>query len=204
MKKYLGTLLMILMSISMFSIGFASWTIVNPLDEASSAGTFESDDVIRFDDYITYSDVELLKYNKDGFVGDNPYVSTIKSTITVDIIKCKEVFGDLSTIQIKVNLKYAEIPNGTSNVDYLPIFGKITTNAYKDNSNLKITTTIKESEYCEVVLTLTGNQLSQSTYSFDLAYTLALDETYFDLDYKTPLLHMSYPIFSMSAVLLLN
>lgn len=65
---------MILASISLFSIGFSSWSIGN--DPNSFVGNISAtaSDVIDFNNYVTYGSSNSFKYNKMGVVDDETIV----------------------------------------------------------------------------------------------------------------------------------
>lgn len=113
------TILMILVSLAMFSVGFASWSITNNSLSSHVIGTVEIDDVINCEDYIT-TYAEIFEYYDDCFVqvvqDDNGDVIDVLTSnigyitihISIDITKLKEIYRNSDNVTIATTLKYYE------------------------------------------------------------------------------------------------
>lgn len=109
MKKSHTFIICILMFFSIFSVGFASWTIVfNP--ETVAKGTIETDTVEK-NNYITFAITEGPKSNQDGFfTSDSGQRNKIKLDASIDLVSFMSIFsnGAVNSVQASFVLTYAE------------------------------------------------------------------------------------------------
>ena len=202
--RLLSFLLTILMITSVISIGFSSWNIVSGVEHETLSGNITSDKITNFNEYITISNISSLKYNKDGFLGDNKLKSSIKSKIQIDIYNVLLTFGVLDKLQIVIDLKYIDgVPSDMNIFDYVT--------AECRQNDILITNVSSESnkDIQEYVTTITLNSFDSYSkdskyYEFDLEYIIEFSDSSFFNNPESPLLNKSYPIFTMTSVLYLN
>lgn len=109
LRKYNTILICLLCFLAIFSTGFASWTISHEFQPIDVKGNIVVDDVVRFGDYVTTKSISSLKYTKDGFIGSDKTIGMIQISVDFNLTKCREVFGNDTTIQIEFTLGYQDI-----------------------------------------------------------------------------------------------
>ena len=106
-KKSKITLLMVLCSISLISIGFSSWTISGTVSE-NVDGSIEIDQVvssgncIKLNTEMGYNGIDDLRYYNTGFIDStNHVVSTGSFTVhyIIDIDNCKKDLSGISNLK---------------------------------------------------------------------------------------------------------
>jgi len=100
---------MFLATLSLFSVGFASW-VASDNAIVSTSGMIVVDDVLRHNNYITCGSgcITKFSYFKTGFVDENGNISTtgtIKTDLTIKIDNCKNKFADCNTLEVNLNLE---------------------------------------------------------------------------------------------------
>ena len=118
------SLLVLLTTVSVVSVGFSSWAITTETN-AEIGGNIEVDNVINSDDFIRldttkgdivdavnliYSGIDSLDYNENGYVnsmGVNGSSGNMEVFYILDIKECKNFFTDLDSIKVLLTLKYA-------------------------------------------------------------------------------------------------
>ncbi len=202
--RLLSFLLTILMMTSVISIGFSSWNIVSGVEYESLSGNITSDKITNFNEYITITNISSLKYNKDGFLGENKLKSSIKSKIQIDVYNVIVTFGVLDKLQIVIDLKYIDgIPSSMNIFDY------VTTECRQNDILITNVSSESNKDIQEYVTTITLNSFDSYSkdfkyYEFDLEYIIEFNDLSFFNNYESPLLNKSYPIFTMTSVLYLN
>ena len=123
--KYSVTLLSLLACLSLFAIGFASWTILLGIEvEASIEGNIGSEDVIYSNDYVSYEidSSRMFKYCRYGFVKDDEIVNEGTLPLSIELknlASFKDRYIDLEyewfyVALILLRLKFhQEFPNQT-------------------------------------------------------------------------------------------
>lgn len=202
--KIIGLLL--LMITSLFSVGFASWTISYSYQEAEISGSFEADDVIESKDFMTLNLTKTLRYSKGGFLNSDKTKDSLIINGTVDLTKCRTSFDNSTKIQIELNLKYADSINTSYDLSAYPLLNKIdSTNATrilpsdkdissglsitKDSSNYKVQIEIILSEYIGV-----------STFSFELSYNFIIEDSTYFSNTNSPLSKNNTSLFKLTSV----
>ena len=104
---------MFLATLSLFSVGFASW-VVSDNAIASTSGMIVVDDVLRHNDYITCGSGGITKFSyfKTGFVDKEGNISTtgnIKTNLTIKIENCQDKFKDCNTLEVHLSLESKDI-----------------------------------------------------------------------------------------------
>ncbi|MCH5163786.1 MAG: hypothetical protein J1F36_02085 [Clostridiales bacterium] len=108
------TIIAILSCCALLSMGFASWVISQPATPEISSGTITVDNVINSSDYFKLaSEPKGLDYTTIGFskslATDNRYKDTLTVTYTLDLNKCRELFGNVSVMS-EISLGYNIVP----------------------------------------------------------------------------------------------
>ena len=106
MKFYL---VMFLATLSLISVGFASWVASEGMT-AYTSGMIVVDDVMKVNNYITCDSGNITKFGffKTGFIDKNGNISTIgtiEAELSVNIKNCKSKFGNCNTLQVVLNLE---------------------------------------------------------------------------------------------------
>lgn len=113
------SIMMILASLAIFSVGFASWSIVGNSPTNNVFGTVEVDNVINSNDYIT-TNAEIFEYYNDCFVlvtrDDSGNILDVVTSnigyitihISINLIRCKEIYNNMNNLVIDTTLKYYE------------------------------------------------------------------------------------------------
>ncbi|GEM_PF-5206423 len=113
------SIMMFLASLTIFSVGFASWSIASNTTTSNTSGTFLVDDVMNSNEYIT-TYAEIFEYYNDCFVvvtknddGEILDVSTsnvgyITIHISINLTKYKEIYSNSDYVLIDTTLKYYE------------------------------------------------------------------------------------------------
>ena len=155
MRKIKNKLILILMIISLIGVGFATWSIYVPIDDATEGGDFVVDDVVLVEALSSPVFDTELRYNKNGFFTQHTYNPTdqsftsktydkIKYSIDVNLPLCKEKLGDADSFNVRIRLKpNAEFENLN---DILELIGvKVSIDNLDNYSvNTKIDETINE------------------------------------------------------------
>lgn len=160
---------MILISLSLISIGFASWTITNDVK-------IEDDNIIIVDDVMKYNDYFECKltpfsYYKVGFVASDGQITNegiINVEIVVDTNKCREKF---STTKLEFELTLRTI--GAADVNLfnnpdLPLTVSVNNNVLTDSEVTKNNT----SSVTKYIIT----DLSQSSLTLNFEYKLTMND----------------------------
>ena len=120
MRKRKTKLILFLMIISLFTVGFASW-INSPTDDLNANGDFTVDDVLLLNALSSPRFNTELIYNEKGFITFKEYDSTTQTfvdksydnitySVNVDLPLCFEKIKDADAFQIRIILK--------NNIDY--------------------------------------------------------------------------------------
>ena len=102
-------LLMAFSLITLVSVGFSSWNI-SFTNEMTVNGSFDVDEVYTNETFVNVDSIESFRYYNTGFLTDDNKISTkgtIAINLTVDVNKCKEEMGNISSVNVELILKYA-------------------------------------------------------------------------------------------------
>lgn len=175
LKKTQGFIISILMFLSVFSLGFASWTIAHELEPIDISGSFQVDDVKR-DNYVTIEITEGPKSNQDGFfTSDDNQRNKIKMNVTIDIVSFMELFAnqDVKSVQVSFTLAYAANVTASTTV-----FNYLTTSVTQDGKEV-IHSFTKENYQPILTINLSGEALS-SNPTFEIVFAFEnVDASYF-------------------------
>ena len=108
------TIIAILSCCALLSMGFASWVISQPAAPELSSGKITVDNVINSNEYFKLAnDPQGLDYTTIGFSAslnsDNRYKDTLVVTYSLDLDKCRELFGNVSVLS-EISLGYNITP----------------------------------------------------------------------------------------------
>lgn len=114
MRKFKSNLILFFMTISLITVGFASWINVPTDDSLVEGGSLITDDVVMV---LTNPKFDTtLKYNKYGFLTQYEFdeesgtlttemYDNITYSIDVNLSTCKEIYSDATGFQITIKLK---------------------------------------------------------------------------------------------------
>lgn len=105
------SIMMFLASLTIFSVGFASWSIASNTTTSNTSGTFLVDNVMNHKDciYMENGTPICFNYGEKGFVDeDNHYVKrgSVSANYMVNLALCKEIFSEFDSLKIKIILEY--------------------------------------------------------------------------------------------------
>ena len=108
------TIIAILSCCALFSMGFASWVISQPTTPVEQSGKITVDNVINSQEYFKIlGDPQGLDYTTIGFSAslnsNNHYKDTLTVKYTLDLNKCREIFGSVSVLS-EIALGYNIVP----------------------------------------------------------------------------------------------
>ena len=127
MRRFKAKLILILMIVSLFGVGFAAWNIIVPTDPGYVEGEVETEDVILLQALSNPRFDTQLRYNKNGFFTQyifDPETDKISSkvydnityTIDIDYTECRKLSTDTKSpksfdlvITLKDYTNYIEI-----------------------------------------------------------------------------------------------
>lgn len=111
LSKSKMNILLALCLISITSIGFSSWVIVQDSNPLHIQGNIDVDNVINSSDYIKLKNApSCFNYGERGFVDiDGNYVKNANMMVTyqIDIEKCKLLFSNIDNVYINISLKHS-------------------------------------------------------------------------------------------------
>lgn len=190
-KKQSVFLILILCFFSLFSMGFASWHINVELTDQYASGVISVDDVIRFDDYVSFEDITILKYTNNGFEEDG---NTLVINAKINLQKCRANLGSDTTIQLKFQLTYF---NNNVNNDY-DILSCITkTTAIANLDNVKKGTTNNS----EVIVELPLTKFNQNEISVTITYLFEANDLKYFNNENSPLIKDRQNLFKIKTML---
>ena len=161
---------MILISLSLISIGFASWTISNDV-KIKDDSIIIVDDVMKYNDYLSYT-LTPFSYYKTGFVSNTGELTNdgiISVELVVNIDNCKTKFTS-SSLELELTLRTigADTVNLFNNAD-LPLTVSINGTVLNDSQVTKNNTS--------AVTKYVINDLSQSSLTLRFEYKLTKDDS---------------------------
>lgn len=161
---------MILISLSLISIGFASWTISNDV-KIKDDSIIIVDDVMKYNDYLSYT-LTPFSYYKTGFVsitGELTNDGIISVELVVNIDNCKTKFTS-SSLELELTLRTigADTVNLFNNAD-LPLTVSINGTVLNDSQVTKNNTS--------AVTKYVINGLSQSSLTLRFEYKLTKNDS---------------------------
>ena len=194
--KLMGTILSLLMVSSVLTVGFASWTIVSVDAYDEITGDIQSENILNMSDYITMPTPTPLKYNRDGFLGDDKYNSQISvKGYTLHVSKCKNDLN-VNALDIVIKLNYVDLKPST-----MDIFKDITVEVYHNNQLLNGNLKVERNNISLITtISISGSDMDLTDYVFDINYIFNLNNTYFNNN-DSPLWQKSQPVFKISSVL---
>ena len=106
--KFRFYVVMILATLSLVSVGFASWIASESISESVN-GLIVVEDVRKVNEYITCSseDITMFRFFKTGFVNSDGSISTtgnITANLTIDLDTCESEFSDCNTLEVQIDL----------------------------------------------------------------------------------------------------
>ena len=106
--KFRFYVVMILATLSLVSVGFASWIASESISESVN-GLIVVEDVRKVNEYITCSseDITMFRFFKTGFVNSDGSISTtgnITANLTIDLDTCGSEFSDCNTLEVQIDL----------------------------------------------------------------------------------------------------
>ncbi len=129
-KRFNANLLIFLVFLSLFGVGFASWNVTDNYATGGTSGTIVVDDVLKFNDYIQYVDdtgqvideIEIFDFYKTGFVDEHKEVVTtghIKFNLKIDMARIKQKFSNSENIIFELTLRANQMVNLFNNTQGL-------------------------------------------------------------------------------------
>lgn len=182
-KKVGLTGMLLLASLSLFSVGFSSWSIGNDPSSFVEKISATADEIIDFNSYVIYGSSNSFKYNKDGVVEDETIV--YEGYLSVDMtVKMNCDGGMYSLLKDKSSVKFVSFLSNEKSFlklfDYLDLdetsysVGNSGTGSYSV-TNQKVTSTIS-SYNVKTFMTITDSSLIESEnlylqikYKFDFS-----------------------------------
>lgn len=161
---------MILISLSLISIGFASWTISNDV-KIKDDNIIIVDDVMKYNDYLSYT-LTPFSYYKTGFVSNTGELindGIISVELVVNIDNCKTKFtSDRLELELTLRTIGADTVNLFNNAD-LPLTVSIKGTVLSDSQVTKNNTS--------AVTKYVINDLSQSSLTLRFEYKLTKNDS---------------------------
>lgn len=167
-------LVIFLATLSLISVGFASWVASNGMT-TSTDGMIVVEDVMRVNEYITCSSGDITKFDffKTGFVigKDNEGKSIISTTgtitakLSINIANCKAKFGDCNTLEIDLSLESDKIELFNSGTDASISF-EISDNRFEIDENYKTVSPYVKIMYLDNFNSISGDIEVTVTYIF--------------------------------------
>lgn len=165
---------MILISLSLISIGFASWTISNDV-KIKDDSIIIVDDVMKYNDYLSYT-LTPFSYYKTGFVSNTGELTNdgiISVELVVNIDNCKTKFTS-SSLELELTLRTigADTVNLFNNAD-LPLTVSI---VYSLNATVLNDSQVTKNN-TSAVTKYVINDLSQSSLTLRFEYKLTKNDS---------------------------
>lgn len=161
---------MILISLSLISIGFASWTISNDV-KIKDDNIIIVDDVTKYNDYLSYT-LTPFTYYKTSFVSNNGKLTNegiISVELVVNIDNCKTKFtSDRLELELTLRTIGADAVNLFNNGD-LPLTVSVNGTVLDDSKVTKNNTS--------AVTKYVINDLSQSSLTLRFEYKLTKNDS---------------------------
>lgn len=185
-------LVMFLATLSLISVGFASWVASEGMT-TSTSGMIVVDDVMQVNKYITCDSGNITKFGffKTGFIDKNGNISTIgtiEAELTVNITNCKAKFSDCNTIAVVLNLE-SEYIETFNVVDKLEMgigiseeYSNIQINVEEPTSNTKLHSTSFTINYLDTenASNIDFNKITNETITISVVYTFTIkDKEYY-------------------------
>ena len=152
-NKFKYYLVIILASLSLTSVGFASWIVSDTITESTS-GLIIVEDVLKANDFITCSSEDITKFGfyKNGFLDADSNILTtgnVNALFTIDLDECKNEFKDCNTVAVEINMSQ----------DNLYLF---------NSTKLSMTIEVKQGESIISSRTTYNNSLSVTSFSLPI------------------------------------
>lgn len=174
-------LVIFLATLSLISVGFASWVASNGMT-TSTNGTIIVEDVLKVNEYITCSsgDITNFSFFKTGFIigkdSDGKSIISTTGTITaklsLNIENCKSKFSDCNTLEIDLSLESDYIALFNSGTDSSISF-EISDNRFEiDNEYITL------SPYVKIMYLDNFNSISDDI-EVTVTYTFKVDQEYY-------------------------
>ena len=191
MKFYL---VMFLATLSLISVGFASWVASEGMTTYTS-GMIVVDDVMKVNNYITCDSGNITKFGffKTGFIDKNGNISTIgtiEAELSVNIKNCKSKFGNCNTLQVVLNLESEslEIFNAKDklemNIGISEEYSYVQIKVEEPTSNTKLHSTIFNINYFDSndPSIIDFNEIDNETITISVVYTFEIKNTQYYTD----------------------
>lgn len=121
-SKLKASIMLILACLALTSIGFASWFTTNELYGNPMDSYIIVDNVLKFDDYITFSEIKIFDVCTTGFVNEEEEISNIGEicvNLKINSKKYFENFDSSSKISFFIMLDATNGTNLFNNSDLL-------------------------------------------------------------------------------------
>ena len=165
------SVLVLLTSVSIVSIGFSSWSITTETN-AEIGGNIEVDNIISSDDFIKLdtskgdnnTGIIELDYNENGYINTNGFIGSkghMVAYFKIDLKECKSFFVEHNSLSIDLTLKYDD----STPSDY---------NMFLQSSRQSITPTFSDSD-------IKANKTSSNSATY-LSYNLLFEKILYNYD----------------------
>lgn len=189
-------LVIFLATLSLISVGFASWVASNGMT-ASTSGMIVVEDVLKVNEYITCSSGDITEFSYFGFIDNNGNISTsgkLTAKVTINMAKCKSEFSDCNSIEFNLVL-FSENLSVFKNTDKMSFSASIFNTDNEGNKTTKITSTGSTSDDGkEYTLKFYMDNDSDMMLNLILEYNFEIEEDGFDYFSQTV-----YPILKEDA-----
>ena len=189
-------LVIFLATLSLISVGFASWVASNGMT-TSTNGTIIVEDVLKVNEYITCSSGDITEFSYFGFIDNNGNISTsgkLTAKVTINMAKCKSEFSDCNSIEFNLVL-FSENLSVFKNTDKMSFSASIFNTDNEGNKTTKITSTGSTSDDGkEYTLKFYMDNDSDMMLNLILEYNFEIEEDGFDYFSQTV-----YPILKEDA-----
>ena len=170
-------LLMAFSLIALVSVGFSSWNI-SFTNEMTVNGSFDVDEVYTNETFVNVDSIDSFRYYNTGFLTSDNKISTkgtIAINLTLDVDKCKEEMGNVSSVDVELILKYANRLNLSYDI-FKNVSVRVSDN-YSSNNNYS-SSTWTHTTYATIP-TLSDNDVSFTVYyDFEIDYNEFKESTF--------------------------
>lgn len=187
-------LVMFLATLSLFSVGFASWVASEGMT-TSTSGMIVVDDVMKVNNYITCDSGNITKFSffKTGFIdseGNISTIGTIETKLNVNIKNCKSKFGDCNTIAVVLNLESESLGKFNfenkleMNIGISEEYSKVQIKVEEPTTNTKLYSTAFSINYLdpEDASIIDFKEIAEDTITISVVYTFEIKDAQYYTD----------------------
>lgn len=186
LSKSKMNILLALCLISITSIGFSSWVIVQDSNPLHIQGNIDVDNVINSKDYVyldtskgdNESGITCFNYTDTGYLNESDTITDtgyIDAYFIIDLEKCKTLFTEYNSIDVLLTLKYANNNPTTFNI-------------FEDDNQSSGYRKVCETEIiCDDSITVTKGTISgidNKQYSLPLTFNNILNQSSSNLQFQ--------------------